>query len=124
MEKIGFTCAQAKKMNLVDFLASLGHFPTRIRNNDYWYLSPLRNEEEASFKVNRKGNIWFDHGIGKGGDLTSFGKLYFNCEIKELLGKLENSPGAASFFHQQNFSCTDKSSAKSSKIFIIETRKI
>jgi len=31
----------------------------------YWYLSPLREEKEASFKVNRKKNVWYDHGIGK-----------------------------------------------------------
>ena len=35
----------------------------KINNNDYWYLSPLRNEKEASFKINRSKNTWYDHGI-------------------------------------------------------------
>jgi hypothetical protein len=49
---------------------------------------PLRDEQTASFKVNRKLNVWYDHGIGKGGDLIDFGKEYFRCTTSELLQKL------------------------------------
>lgn len=61
MEKLN--CEQAKHIDLVDYLATLGHHPEKIRNNDYWYLSPLREEKTASFKVNRKLNVWYDHGV-------------------------------------------------------------
>lgn len=67
MEKL--SCIEAKKMDLVDYLFSLGHQPVKIRGNDYWYISPLRNEKTASFKINRKLNVWYDHSLQKGGNL-------------------------------------------------------
>jgi len=63
---------EAKQIDLVDYLAALGHRPQKIRNKDYWYHSPLRDEKTASFKVNRSLNVWYDHGIGKGGNLIDF----------------------------------------------------
>jgi len=64
------TCEQANRMDLVDYLENLGHFPKKIKNNDYWYLSPFREEKTPSFKVNRKLNLWYDHGTGTGGRIT------------------------------------------------------
>jgi hypothetical protein len=75
---------EARKIDMVDYLSSLGYQPTKVRNVDYWYLSPLRKEKTASFKVNRKINCWYDHGIGKGGSIIDFAILYYNCTIKEL----------------------------------------
>lgn len=82
------TCSEAKQIDLVDYLASLGYHPQKIRNGDYWYLSPLRNEDTASFKVNRKLNVWYDHASGKGGDLVNFGTQYFNCTVSDFLKRL------------------------------------
>ena len=74
---------EAKQIDLVDYLAALGHQPQKIRNQDYWYLSPFRDEKTPSFKVNRSKNVWYDHGIGKGGNLIDFGIIYFNCSVSE-----------------------------------------
>ena len=82
---------EARKMDLVEYLEKLGYQPQKIRNNDYWYLSPLRAEKTASFKVNKKLNAWFDHGIGKGGNIIDFGILYHRSSIPELLQKLSPS---------------------------------
>lgn len=68
----------------------LGFRPDKIRNNDYWYASPLREEKTPSFKVNRKLNVWYDHGIGLGGTIIDFGILYHNCSVAELLQKLRS----------------------------------
>lgn len=54
-------------MDMIDYLKTLGFKPEKIRNNDYWYLSPLREEKTASFKVNRKLNAWYDHEVGREG---------------------------------------------------------
>jgi hypothetical protein len=62
-------CAEANQIDLVEYLDTLGFQPERIRNNDYWYLSPLRVETTLSFKVNKVLNRWYDHGEGKGGNL-------------------------------------------------------
>ena len=63
-------CKQANQIDLVNYLEKLGHRPQKIRSNDYWYLSPLREEKTPSFKVNRKMNVWYDHDMGKGGTLV------------------------------------------------------
>ncbi|MEO6931459.1 MAG: DNA primase, partial [Chitinophagaceae bacterium] len=83
-----FTCDDAKDLDIVNFLSNLGFEPTKIRNQDCWYWSPLRLENTPSFKVNRKLNRWYDHGIGKGGNLIDFGILYHDCTVKDFLEKL------------------------------------
>ena len=79
---------EAKEMDIVDYLSSLGYEPAKIRGNDYWYLSPLRDEKTPSFKINRKLNRWYDHGTGKGGNLIDFAILYNNCTVAEFLNQL------------------------------------
>ena len=46
-------CAAANQINLVEFLNLLGYHPQKITNQDYWYSSPLREEKEPSFKINK-----------------------------------------------------------------------
>ncbi|PZX94928.1 DNA primase [Flavobacterium aquariorum] len=82
---------EAKKIDITSYLFSLGHQPVQIRNVDYWYRSPLRKENEPSFKVNQKLNLWFDHGLGKGGNLIDFGILYHGCSVSEFLQKLNGN---------------------------------
>ncbi|WP_018615743.1 toprim domain-containing protein [Segetibacter koreensis] len=76
---------EARQIDMVEYLLKLGHSPAKIRNFDYWYLSPLREEKTPSFKVNRKLNCWYDHGIGKGGNVVDFAILYHNCTVSEFL---------------------------------------
>jgi|SRR6218665_75346 len=83
------SCNEAKQMDLVGYLASLGFSPSKIKGKDHWYLSPLRDERTPSFKVNQKENVWFDHGSGRGGNLIDFGILFHQCSVKELLQRLE-----------------------------------
>jgi hypothetical protein len=129
MEKLN--CEQAKRLDLVEYLAFLGHQPKKIRNSDYWYLSPLREERTASFKVNRQLGVWYDHGSGKGGDLIDFGTFYHNCSVSELLDRLSgpvlsfhpsifsgNSSGANSHF------AGEKKDAIDSKIVVLDSRPL
>lgn len=83
------SCAEARQIDMVAYLSFLGHEPARIRNFDYWYLSPLREEKNPSFKVARRLNLWYDYGIGKGGDLIDFAIQYHNCTIGEWLQRIE-----------------------------------
>lgn len=86
------SCKEASELDLVQLLKSLGHEPTKIRNQDYWYRSPFRAERTASFKVNRNRSIWFDFGEGIGGDLIDFGVRFFNCSVSKLLEYLSDNP--------------------------------
>jgi hypothetical protein len=85
----GLSLEEIRELDMVNYLASLGHEPQKIKKNgvDYWYLSPLRNEGEASFKINRQMNRWYDHGMGKGGNLIDFGLLYFKCSFREFMDR-------------------------------------
>lgn len=125
------TCTQAKQIDLVDYLQSLGHAPVKIRNNDYWYHSPLREEKTASFKVDRKLNLWYDHGTGQGGDLIDFGTLYHNCSVSGLLSRLSGSqPGLSFSFHQHNIpsdtspAAEQKRADDEGKIVILSSREL
>jgi len=87
--KKGLSCAEAKERDMVEYLLGLGYEPTKIKGNDYWYLSPLRTEKTASFKVNRKLNRWYDHGTGQGGNIIDFAVLYHDFTVGEFLRSLE-----------------------------------
>src|SRR6478735_4090805 len=89
-------CDEANQIDLVDYLYLLGYQAQKIRNQDYWYLSPFREEKAASFKVNRKRNVWYDHGLGKGGGVIEFAVQFFNCNVSEALQKI------SSFRQQKN----------------------
>jgi DNA primase len=131
-----FSCGDAKRIDMVEYLASLFHHPNKIKGNDYWYLSPLpsRNEKEPSFKIDRKKNVWYDHGIGKGGDIIEFGKLYHNCDTSEflkILSALKGHPvlsfGPSSSPSQPagaNFSAGEKKETTKCKITIVDTRPL
>ena len=79
---------EVKRIDLVDYLDTLGIRPQKIRNNDYWYLSPFRQEKTPSFKINRSQNVWFDHGSGEGGTIIDFGAKLFQCTYHEFIEKL------------------------------------
>jgi hypothetical protein len=82
------TIAKAKDIDLVNYLAILGHHPTKVTPPHYWYKSPFREERTPSFKVNRRLNKWYDFSEGKGGNLVDFGIRYHRCSISELLQTL------------------------------------
>ncbi len=87
--KSSVRCAEARQIDMVTYLSSLGFEPAKISHHDYWYFSPLREEKTPSFKVNRRLNLWYDHGIGKGGNLIDFAILYHDCTIGEWLQKID-----------------------------------
>lgn len=113
----------AKHIDLVDYLSRLGYQPKKISNNDYWYLSPLRRENTASFKVNRRLNIWYDFGLAKGGNLIDFGILYHKCSVSEFLDMLTQQKILS--FHQPISHKTERPNVEAvekGKIYIQDVR--
>ena len=81
---------EAKQIKIADYLQSLGHRPVKQQGANLWYKSPLRNESEASFKVNTMMNSWFDFGMGKGGNIITLASyLYASDSLPYLLDKME-----------------------------------
>lgn len=58
-----------RQISLADFLARLGHEPVRRSGNELWYRAPYRNERTPSFRINVAKRLWYDFGLGRGGDI-------------------------------------------------------
>ena len=87
-----------KQIKLQDFLASMGCKPVKQYGVNLMYLSPLRTEKHASFKVNTEINQWYDFGIGKGGNIIDLAKqLYKSSDLSYLIHQIErNAPSSVS----------------------------
>lgn len=93
---------QAKQIDLVAFLASIGHHPQTIKGDKYWYNSPLRNEAKASFKVNKVMNLWFDFGTGEGGNIILLVKRMHNInDVSQVLRIIEERTPASASCHNK-----------------------
>jgi hypothetical protein len=95
-----YNCKTAKELSIVDYLEQCGILPQRIKGHNYWYLSPLREEKTASFKVNTKRNAWMDFGEGSGGNLIDLGIRMHHCSVEEFLERLNNGNLDFSFRQQ------------------------
>jgi hypothetical protein len=95
-----YNCKTAKDLSIIDYLEQCRILPQRIKGHNYWYLSPLREEKTASFKVNTKLNAWMDFGEGIGGNLIDLGIRMHHCSVEEFLERLNNANHDFSF-HQQ-----------------------
>jgi len=78
-------CTEAKRIDIISFLAKNGINPDYNQGVNYWYKSPLRNENNPSFKVNSYKNLWFDFGIGYGGDIIKLASLLFKVDSSNAL---------------------------------------
>lgn len=67
---------QAKAIPIAFILQKMGLKPSRKTNRETWYFSPLRDEKTASFHVNDNRNVWYDFGLGVGGDIVDLGCSY------------------------------------------------
>lgn len=79
-----------ESMNLVETLRLLGYQPIRKSGGELFYLSMLRdNDSTPSFCVNEKSQLWYDHGMGKGGSVIEFALAYFsNLSFKDAITEL------------------------------------
>lgn len=89
---------QAKSIPLAQILDILGCKPTQEKNNEAWYC--FRDEKTASFKVNITRNVWYDHGVGRGGDAISLVRYHLelsgeNSTVSDALRWLTNMTGQA-----------------------------
>ncbi|MGE4347887.1 MAG: toprim domain-containing protein [Flavobacteriaceae bacterium] len=94
-------CRQFNSISLEEVLLSLGHLPTKQNEKEAWYLNPFASESQASFKFDKRQNVWYLHSEGIGGNNTDFMKKYLKASIKEVLEWAE----------KQNFSSFEPQSA-------------
>ena len=92
-------CKQFNSISLEEVLQILGHLPTKQTEKEAWFLNPFATENHASFKLDKRNNIWYLHSEGIGGNNTDFMQKYLNASVKEVLEWAENQ--IFSSFHQQ-----------------------
>ena len=103
-------CNQFNTIPLEEVLQNLGHFPTRQNEKEAWFLNPFGRENHASFKLNKRLNIWYLFSEGIGGNNIDFMKRYLNASISEVLAWAEN----------QNFSCFQHQRIPNRKLEILD----
>lgn len=78
-------CKQFNTIPLEEVLQKLGHLPTKQNEKEAWFLNPFGTETQASFKLDKKLNLWYLFSEGIGGNNTDFMLKYSNTSLKEVL---------------------------------------
>lgn len=95
-------CRQLNSISLEELLLSLGHLPKKQNEKEAWYLNPFASESQASFKLDRRLNVWYLHSEGIGGNNTDFMRKYLNASVSDVLVWAENHNFSS--FQPQNIS--------------------
>ena len=74
--------------SMVAILADLG-FDARRRANKL-FVSPFRNENNASFKIDDARHVWYDHGAGMGGNTIQLVERLRGCSLEDALDYLHS----------------------------------
>lgn len=78
-------CKQFNIIKLEEVLQILGHLPTKQNEKEAWFLNPFSTENQASFKLDKRNNVWYLHSEGIGGNNIDFIMKYLNAPVKEVL---------------------------------------
>ena len=94
-------CKQFNSISLEEVLQILGHLPTKQNEKEAWFLNPFKTENHASFKLDKRNNVWYLYSEGIGGNNIDFMKKYLNYSVKEVLEWAEMQHFSS--FQPQNF---------------------
>lgn len=76
------------KISIVDYLAQQNIHPVKEKGNVAMYHSPLREDTNASFKVDTEKNLWIDFGTGEGGTMIDLVMKLKKCSVYEAMTAL------------------------------------
>lgn len=83
-------------INSVDIVEFIGQFTDlEQRGNEYWGLSPLKDEKTPSFSVNPEKQCFCDFSSGKSGGVVQFIEEYYKCSTYKAIRKLEEYVGSS-----------------------------
>ena len=113
-------CKQFNTIPLEEVLQILGHLPTKQTEKEAWFLNPFSTENHASFKLDKRNNVWYLHSEGIGGNNIDFMMKYLKASVKEVLEWAEQN--FFSFQYQNNSNTKQK--ALANNYTIIEVKDI
>ena len=85
------TIQDIKLIPIRDYLAQRGIVPKQENTRYGFYLSPLREEQDASFKVDYTQNLWYDFGLGRGGSIIDLVMEVEKCNFQQAVERLQSS---------------------------------
>lgn len=110
MKKEKLTCEEARQIDIMNFLNENSIIPVRENETSAFFLSIFRHETNASLKVDKRLNLWFDFGEGRGGNIIDLVIKFKGVNVSEALNILSNN-STPFFFHQRSI-YTDISQSK------------
>lgn len=84
---------QARQVPIPLYLERHNIKPAKVTRNgrELWYASPIREGDQTpSFKVDTIKNLWFDHGVARGGNVIDLVVEMCRVSVKEALAILES----------------------------------
>ena len=85
------TIQDIKRIPIRDYLAQRGISPKQEDSRYGFYLSPLRKEQYASFKVDYSQNVWYDFGAGRGGSIIDLVMEVEKCNFRQAVERLRKN---------------------------------
>ena len=82
-----------EETDILEYISQFTEFEEK--NGEYWALSPLKDEKTPSFSVNTDMNRFYDFSSGKGGNILTFIRCYYQCSEREAEEKLLEYAGGA-----------------------------
>ena len=85
---------QARTIPIDRYLDAKGIKPASARKDgrELWYSSPLRQGDKTpSFKIDTQKNLWYDHGLGQGGNIIDLVTHLCACDVRNALHHLERT---------------------------------
>ena len=96
---------EIKQVPIVDFLYILGIGPVKHKASGLWYHAPYRSDRNPSLRVSPDKGVWYDYGIGRGGDIFNLaGELINSNEFVAQAKVISETLGGSfptSFPHHQ-----------------------
>ncbi len=88
-------CKQANSISLNVLIPKMGYKLLRYHKNhtEAFYENPLRTETDPSFSVNLVKNLWYDHGLAKGGSVVDLIMVKENLTLPEALHWITHNLG-------------------------------
>ena len=112
-------CKQFNTIPLEEVLVSLGHLPIKQNEKEAWFLNPFSTENHASFKLDKRNNVWYLHSEGIGGNNIDFMMKYLKASVKEVLEWAEKQ-NFFSFQYQNNSNTKQKALANNYTIIEVK----
>lgn len=80
-----------ESIDILEYISQYCEFEEK--NDEYWALSPFKDEKTPSFSVRKDPPVFFDYSSGIGGNLFTFVRYYHNCGAKEAVEILKKYAG-------------------------------